>query len=153
VLVADPGHEVEAATRLGRIGFDGVAGYLAGAMHALETAPELIEHTPRVTAAALADLLRSGEPPLVVDVRTEQEWQAGRIDGAAHFPLSRLRDQIRELPSGRAIVVYCASGYRSAIAASVMRREHVAEVSDLVGGLGAWGAAHLQTVSAAPGPR
>jgi glyoxylase-like metal-dependent hydrolase (beta-lactamase superfamily II)/rhodanese-related sulfurtransferase len=138
VLVADPGHELEAATRLGRIGFDSVAGYLEGAMQALEQAPEWIDRTPRVTAEALAELLRSPEPPLVVDVRTEPEWQESRIDEALNMPLSRLRERLEELPGDGSIVVYCASGYRSAIAASVMRCEHLHDVFDLVGGTGAW---------------
>ena len=65
VLVAEPGRELEAATRLGRIGFDNVAGYLAGGMQALDDAPELIQRTARVTAATLAELLASAPPPLL----------------------------------------------------------------------------------------
>jgi rhodanese-related sulfurtransferase len=138
VLVAEPGREAEAATRLGRIGFDSVAGYLAGAMQALAAAPELIDRTPRVTAASLAEQLDSPDPPLLVDVRAEQEFKDGRIDGAINVPLSRLRDQLDQVPTDRSVVVYCTSGYRSAIAASILRREQSSEVSDLVGGLGAW---------------
>jgi glyoxylase-like metal-dependent hydrolase (beta-lactamase superfamily II)/rhodanese-related sulfurtransferase len=138
VLVAEPGREAEAATRLGRIGFDSVAGYLTGAMQSLAGSPELIDRTPRVTAAALAEQLDSPDPPLLVDVRAEQEFQDGRIDGAINVPLSRLRDQLDQVPTDRSVVVYCTSGYRSAIAASVLRREQSSEVSDLVGGLGAW---------------
>jgi rhodanese-related sulfurtransferase len=103
-----------------------------------------------VTAGSLADQIRSAEPPLLVDVRTEGEWEEGRIGGAANLPLSQLRDRLGELPSNRAIVVYCSTGYRSAIAASVMQREQIPEVSDLVGGLGAWDAARLETVPVTP---
>jgi rhodanese-related sulfurtransferase len=138
VIVAEPGRETEAATRLGRIGFDSVAGYLAGAMQSLAGAPELIDRTPRVTAAALAEQLDSPDPPLLVDVRAEQEFKDGRIDGAINVPLSRLRDKLDQVPSDRSVVVYCTSGYRSAIAASILRREQPSKVSDLVGGLGAW---------------
>jgi glyoxylase-like metal-dependent hydrolase (beta-lactamase superfamily II)/rhodanese-related sulfurtransferase len=138
VLVAEPGREAEAATRLGRIGFDSVAGYLAGAMQALEDAPQLIDRVPRVTAAALAEQLDLPNPPLLIDVRAEQEFKEGRIDGAINVPLSRIRDQLDQVPTDRPVVVYCTSGYRSAIAASVLRREQASEVTDLVGGLGAW---------------
>ncbi len=137
VLVAEPGREVEAATRLGRIGFDSVAGYLAGGMQPLDDAPELIERTPRLTAAALAEALSDPDPPLVVDVRAPSELEHGRIDGAVNVPLSRLSNELNALPPNRPLVVYCGSGYRSAIAASLVRR-HGRDVSDLVGGLAAW---------------
>jgi glyoxylase-like metal-dependent hydrolase (beta-lactamase superfamily II) len=142
VLVADPGTEVEAATRLGRIGFDSVAGYLDGGMQSVENGPpELIERIERITAGSLAEQLSGPAPPMVVDVRTRSEWEQQRIDGSFNVPLSRLAEALGALPSERPIVVYCSSGYRSAIAASVLRRARVTEVADLVGGLGAWRAA------------
>jgi glyoxylase-like metal-dependent hydrolase (beta-lactamase superfamily II)/rhodanese-related sulfurtransferase len=147
VLVTEPGHEAEAATRLGRIGFDNVAGYLDGGMQSLTRAPdELIADINRVTAPSLAEELASGNPPLVVDVRTPGEWEARRIDSSVNVPLSRLADQLATLPAGDPIVVHCTSGYRSAIAASVIRRAGLDSVSDLVGGLDAWEAAELATV-------
>ncbi|MBV9415616.1 MAG: MBL fold metallo-hydrolase [Solirubrobacterales bacterium] len=148
VLIAEPGREVEAATRLGRIGFDNVAGYLAGGMLALDDAPDLIEQTARVTTATLAELLASGPPPLLLDVRAEREWRAGRIDGAVNVPLSRLAHELARLPSAWPLVVYCASGYRSAIASSLMRRADHRAVTDLIGGIGAWESAGLVTSAA-----
>jgi rhodanese-related sulfurtransferase len=146
VLVAAPGREVEAATRLGRIGFDSVAGYLDGGMEQLDHAPELVERTPRLTARALAEQLASSEPPVVIDVRTASEWEAGRIDGAVNLPLSRLRDQLDTLPDDRPLIAYCTSGYRSAIATSVLRHARQQEIADLVGGLAAWESARLVTI-------
>jgi hydroxyacylglutathione hydrolase len=137
VLVADPGRETEAATRLGRIGFDSVAGYLDGGMLAAEDAPDAVERIERVTAGSLAELLAGGDPPLLVDVRSGPEFEAGHIDGAVSLPLSRLPEQLDSLPADRAIVTYCMSGYRSAIAASLLRRDG-RDVTDLVGGLPAW---------------
>ena len=90
-------------------------------MQALDDAPELIQRTARVTASTLAELLASAPPPLLVDVRTEREWQARRIDGATNIPLPRLAAEMARLPSAWPLVVYCASGYRSAIACSLMR--------------------------------
>jgi rhodanese-related sulfurtransferase len=107
-------------------------------MQSLAETPELIDRTPRVTAAALAEQLDLPNPPLLIDVRAEQEFKEGRIDGAINVPLSRIRDQLDQVPTDRPVVVYCTSGYRSAIAASVLRREQASEVTDLVGGLGAW---------------
>jgi hydroxyacylglutathione hydrolase len=142
VLVAEPGTETQAATRLGRIGFDNVAGYLEGGMQSVHEAPsELIDRTERITAASLAEQLEGASPPMVVDVRMPAEWEQQRIDGSVNVPLSRLAEEIPGLPNDRPLVVYCSSGYRSAVAASVLRRAGVAEVADLVGGLGAWEAA------------
>ncbi len=145
VLIAEPGREVEAATRLGRIGFDNVAGYLAGGMLELEDAPELVARIERITAGSLAEQLAGQAAPLVVDVRAPGEWSAERIDGAINLPLSQLADRLDELPADRPILVYCTSGYRSAVAASLLRREGFTQVMDLVGGLDAWKSAQLAT--------
>ena len=149
VLIAEPGRELEAATRLGRIGFDSVAGYLEGGMAPLDDAPELIEQTTRLTAPALAEQLDTSSPPLVIDVRTEQEWEQRRIDGALSLPLSRLQDHLPGLSPDRQLVTYCASGYRSAIANSLLSRAGL-PVGDLVGGLAAWESARLTTLEGSP---
>ncbi|MCW3069392.1 MAG: beta-lactamase [Solirubrobacterales bacterium] len=148
VIVAEPGRELEAATRLGRIGFDSVAGYLAGGMQALEEHPELLERTERVTAESLAEQLRGADPPLVVDVRAPREWEEKRIDGALNIPLTHLAERAEgELDRERALVVYCTSGYRSAIAASLLKRGGFGDVADLVGGLSAWESSQLPTAA------
>jgi rhodanese-related sulfurtransferase len=138
VLVAEPGREVEAATRLGRIGFDTVAGYLDGGMAQLQDTPELVERIERITAGSAADQLAAGQPPLLVDVRTPPEWGESHIDGAVNVPLSQLADRLAELPADCPLIVYCASGYRSAIAVSLLRREGRPDAANLVGGLAAW---------------
>ena len=135
VLIVEPGREKESAVRLARIGFDNVAGYLAGGMLALESRPELVERVERTTAATLAEQLADAEPPFVLDVRTEDEHEALAVDGSVNIPLSRLSERLDELPHDREIVVHCASGYRSSIAASLMIRAGFTQVTDLVGGL------------------
>jgi rhodanese-related sulfurtransferase len=129
--------------RLGRIGFDNVAGYLRDGMAALETRPELVHAIPRITAAALAEQLSEPNPPLVVDVRTEKEWLAGHIAGSVNIPLTHLRERLAEVPQDRPVVVHCEGGYRSAIAASLLAQAGRHNVADLVGGVKAWGASHL----------
>jgi hydroxyacylglutathione hydrolase len=138
VLIAEPGRELEAATRLGRIAFDTVAGYLAGGMQSLDAEPGLVDRIERITAGSLAERLTSSEPPMLIDVRAPSEWQERRIDAAVNLPLSRLAEWQATLPSDRSLVVHCASGYRSAIAASFLQRDGYSLVSDLVGGLPAW---------------
>jgi hydroxyacylglutathione hydrolase len=138
VLIADPGRELEAATRLGRIAFDTVAGYLEDGMQALAGRPALVERVERITAGSLARRLAAADPPLLLDVRAPGEWLERRIESAVNLPLSRLPDQLATLPRERPIVVHCATGYRSSIAASLLKREGLGQVADLVGGMAAW---------------
>ena len=141
VVIAEPGRELEAAIRLGRIGFDNVAGFLDGGMQAVEDDPEAtVERTDRITADSLREQLGSEHPPLVIDVRTPGEWEERHIDGSVNVPLSRLAQELARLPEGAPLVVYCSSGYRSAVAASVLKRDGRPSVADMVGGLAAWDA-------------
>jgi glyoxylase-like metal-dependent hydrolase (beta-lactamase superfamily II)/rhodanese-related sulfurtransferase len=141
VLIAEPGRETEAALRLGRIGFDSVAGYLEGGMQALETRPDLVRRTERITAATLAEQLAAPAPPVVLDVRTPREWRERHIAGSVHIPLNHLRERLHEVPRHQRLVVHCQSGYRSAIAAGLLEQYGVTQLADLVGGFAAWEAA------------
>jgi hydroxyacylglutathione hydrolase len=146
VIVAGLGRESEAAMRLGRIGFDHVAGYLEGGIESVGMRRDLLRRLPRVTAPALAELLGDPEPPIVLDVRGEAERRGASIPGSRHIPLQHLRERIAEVPFGpRTVVVHCASGYRSSIAASILEGHGVPEVADLVGGIAAWNASNLPT--------
>lgn len=138
VLIAEPGREEEAVTRLGRIGFDQVAGYLEAGMGALATRPDLVRETPRITAAVLAAELCTSRPPVVLDVRTEKEWKEGHIDQSLNIPLPHLAKRLSEIPTDKELVVHCASGYRSSIAASVLERAGKGKPIDLIGGYDAW---------------
>ncbi len=147
VIIAGLGRESEAAMRLGRIGFDHVAGYLAGGIDAVGMRRDLLRRLPRVTALALAELLADPEPPVVLDVRGEAERRGASIAGSMHIPLPHLLEHLADVPYGpRTVVVHCASGYRSSMAASILARHGVPHVADLVGGIGAWQASHLPTV-------
>ncbi|MPZ17139.1 MAG: MBL fold metallo-hydrolase [Luteitalea sp.] len=143
IIIGDPGREEEAATRLGRIGFDAVAGYLDGGMQALEARPDLIVRTQRATAAVIAEDLDSLTPPLVLDVRTALEWQKQHIRGSLNVPLSQLQARMDTLPRNRRLVIHCASGYRSSIAVSSLERHGFEHLVELAGGMAAWEAAQL----------
>jgi len=149
VLVADPGQEEEAAMRLGRIGFDHVAGYLDGGAPALAARPELTRCTERLTPAELAAELAAPTPPVVLDVRTEYERHDKHLAGSLHIPLNRLPGRLDDLPHHRRVVTHCASGYRSSIAASLLERHGLTDLADLVGGIAAWEAAGLELVTPA----
>jgi hydroxyacylglutathione hydrolase len=143
VVIAEARKEEEAVMRLGRIGFDNVAGYLRDGMDALRHRPDLVAKIDRITAVALSEQLASGFAPTVVDVRSEKEWAAGHIEGSVNIPLNHLRDRNSEIPTGRPVVMHCEGGYRSAIAASVLRQAGRPDVLDLVGGFKAWAASKL----------
>ena len=81
VIVAEPGREEEAALRLGRIGYDHVAGYLEGGMAALASLEEINRRTERITPATVHEHLGQPDPPVILDVRTENEFEGMRIEG------------------------------------------------------------------------
>jgi hydroxyacylglutathione hydrolase len=149
ILIAPSGHEEEAAIRLGRIGYDHIAGYLANGADAFATRSDLVRCIVRIEAQDLATRLAASAPPLVLDVRTPGEREDKYIDGSLHIPLQRLQRQLNDIPRGQEIVVYCAGGYRSAIAASLLARYGWTRLADLVGGIAAWEAAGLDVVTAA----
>ena len=131
ILITDPGRENEARIRLARIGFDHVIGALHDIDRVLVDHPELAEQAPRVTASEV-EQRRLAEPDLqIVDVRNPGEVEAGAIDGAINLPLPQLLDRMNDLDPSRPTIVYCAGGYRSATAASLLRSHGFATVADI----------------------
>jgi hydroxyacylglutathione hydrolase len=143
VIIADPGRENESATRLGRIGFDHVAGYLQNGLRSLESRPDKVAFTERLSAHFAAELFSSSQPPLGIDVRTPHEREQKHIAGTLSIPLNRLIKNLETLPKDRPLLVYCAGGYRSSIAASLLQSSGFHPVTELAGGIAAWEAAKL----------
>jgi len=148
VLVTAPGTEREAALRLGRIGVDAVLGYLDGGIAAAGEESVLVQTTERIRPDELERRLFAVQPPNVLDVRTSEEWAGGHIEGAWHVPLAHLEQRCAEVPVDEPLVVVCRSGYRSSIAASMLRRLRpgLPAVIDLAGGMDAWNAAGKASV-------
>ena len=138
VLVCAEGTEVEARTRLARIGFDRVAGVLSETTTQLRLHPEHVRVASRLTATQLRERMQTVEGITVVDVRGPGEVANGMIDGARHVQLASLLEGAKTLDPKAPTVVYCAGGYRSSIAASTLRSLGFVDVSDIVGGFGAW---------------
>jgi glyoxylase-like metal-dependent hydrolase (beta-lactamase superfamily II)/rhodanese-related sulfurtransferase len=138
VLVGEPGTEAEARTRLARIGFDNVIGALDDYVAAFMDHPEVVEQASRLTADELAEVRATICDLQIVDVRNPGEAEQGTIPGARNIPLPQLLARLGELDPDRPTVVYCAGGYRSSIAASALRAHGFRDVSDLLGGIGAW---------------
>ena len=143
VIIADPGRENESAIRLGRIGFDHVAGYLKDGLRSLESRPELVVTTERLSAPFAAELLSSIQPPLAIDVRAPGERAQKYIGGSLGIPLNHLVENLGKLPKDRPLLVYCAGGYRSSIAVSLLQRDGFERVSEIAGGIVGWETAKL----------
>jgi hydroxyacylglutathione hydrolase len=149
VIIADPGRENESAVRLGRIGFDHVAGYLENGLGSLKARPELVAFTERLSAQFAQELRESTEPPLTIDIRGPRERETKLIADSVSIPLNHLNEQCDSLPKDRALLVYCAGGYRSSIAASLLQRHGFQHVAEIAGGIAGWEAAHLPVQSGA----
>ena len=141
VLVGEPGHEQEARIRLARIGFDRVVGYLADPLAVMAAHPERVERASRLTVNELGAVLDGDLDVQLVDVRNPGELAEGTIAGSISVPMADLPRRLEELDPQRPTVVFCAGGYRSSVAASLLRSEGFADVSDLLGGFTAWTAA------------
>jgi rhodanese-related sulfurtransferase len=113
----------------------------------VESRPDLVAATNRVSAPLAAERLRADPPPLLVDVRTPRERTAERIAGSTSVPLNHLPERLQDLPCDRPVLVYCAGGYRSSIAASLLQRSGFQEVGEIAGGITAWQTAGLPIAS------
>jgi glyoxylase-like metal-dependent hydrolase (beta-lactamase superfamily II) len=138
VLVGDAELAEESKTRLSRVGFDRVVGQLGDLASVLAERPDVIVTASRYTAEQLADVLKARPAPQLVDVRNPGETEDGLIPGAQEIPLPSLTDSLGSLDKTAPVITYCASGYRSLIAASLLRAAGFENVSDLLGGFGAW---------------
>ena len=132
-------HGIDEAMRdLAMIGLDQTGGYFGeAAIDAWVAEGRELERVPQMTSGELADPLATGAVA-IVDVRGVAEWVAGRLPDAPNIPLGYLADRIGELPSDKPLVVYCQSGSRSAIAASVLLANGVTNVINLAGGFVEW---------------
>ena len=147
VVIAQPGKESEAVMRLGRIGYDNVVGFLEGGVASLKGRPDLVRKIDRVTTEQLSEKLTKSDPPAILDVRTEKEWQEGHVAGSVNVPLNHLQKRIADVRKGKPLVVHCEGGYRSAIACSILEQAGRSDISDLVGGYKAWATANQSVES------
>lgn len=147
VVIADSGGEEEAVMRLGRIGFDNVVGYLEGGMVTVGDRLDVLAKTKRITAQALAEMRDGADPPVIVDIRSKNEWHGGHIEGSVNIPLNHLRDRKEQLPRDKPFAVHCQGGYRSAIAVSLLEQAGFDNTMDLVGGFKAWDASRLTSTA------
>ncbi len=145
VLVTEPGQELEGKNRLARIGFDRVIGYLEQPYKVMFQHRDDAQIASRLTAQAFNERVADVDDIQIVDVRNPGEVAEGTIPGAVTIPVGQLPARIDELDVTRPTVVFCAGGYRSSVAASVLRQRGFVDVSDIVGGYTAWTDTTAQT--------
>jgi hydroxyacylglutathione hydrolase len=138
VLVVEDGFALEAKNRLARIGFDRVVGYLASPLVAMSENPDKVSQASRLTAFEFEARRAEIDDLQVVDVRNPGEIELGSIPGATGIPVGQLQLRGDELDPTTPTVVFCAGGYRSSVASSLLRQQGFTDVSDILGGYGAW---------------
>ncbi|MEI8110278.1 MAG: MBL fold metallo-hydrolase [Chitinophagia bacterium] len=136
LLVTEPGKEKETIVRLARVGFDKMKGYLEGGFAAWKNAGKSIDMIIEVEADELAMDIPHDTHLLIVDVRKETEYAGGHIKQAINVPLDSLQDPaaLCDMDDTLNMYVHCAGGYRSVIAASIMKREGFHNVRNVIGG-------------------
>ena len=138
VLFTEPGQELEGKNRLARIGFDRVIGYLEKPFEVMFENRDDVQVASRLTAKAFDERTAQVAGLQIVDVRNPGEVEAGAIPNAVSIPVGQLPARLGELDPTAPTVVYCAGGYRSSVAASLLRQHGFTDVSDILGGFGAW---------------
>jgi hydroxyacylglutathione hydrolase len=135
LIVTEPGREEEVVTRLARVGYDHTIGYLNGGFEAWEKAGKETDSVVSLSAEEFADGFRSGEIT-VIDVRKPDEFESGHIKGAKNLPLDYINDLMKEFPNDQSLYIHCAGGYRSMIAASILKSRGFDDVINIEGGFG-----------------
>lgn len=135
-LITDEGRELETVTRLTRVGFDNLLGHLSGGFAAWKLASKEVDTVNRINAEQFAAEVKVGESQ-VVDVRKESEYCAEHVDEAYNKPLDFINNWFMELHDDEPFYLHCAGGYRSMIAASILKARGVHNFKEIEGGFGA----------------
>jgi len=136
ILVTEPGKEKETLVRLARVGFDKVEGYLEDGFKAWQKAGEAVDLIIDIEADEMAMDLPYDDNLVVLDVRREAEFAGGHIKGAINLPLNELSDpgMMANLEDNHNIYVHCGGGYRSVIASSLLKRQGIHNLRNVLGG-------------------
>ena len=133
LIVADEGKEQESIIRLSRVGYDHAIGYLNGGFKTWQDAGKEIDTVNRITAKEMEEKLKQ-DKILIVDVRRKSEYDSEHLAGAINIPLHQVNDHLAELPKDKPFIVHCAGGYRSMIAASLLKQRGWENFVDVIGG-------------------
>jgi hydroxyacylglutathione hydrolase len=137
ILVCETGRELESVTRLARVGFDNIAGYLDGGFDAWSAAGKKIDLLVSVDSEELGLEQKHGKNIGILDVRKPSEYENGYVEGADFNTLANLQENLDKVDKEKDLYVYCAGGYRSVIACSLLKANGYTRVNNVYGGFGA----------------
>ncbi len=132
LLITDPGSEEEAFTRLSRVGYDHSIGYLKGGFESWKKAGKPVNTINRIDAQEFSSLYN--EKPLIFDVRKKCEFDSEHLMDAENLPLNEINKHLSEIPKDKPVYLHCAGGYRSMIAASILKQRGWDDITDVRGG-------------------
>jgi glyoxylase-like metal-dependent hydrolase (beta-lactamase superfamily II)/rhodanese-related sulfurtransferase len=138
IFIAENGREEEIVTRLSRVGYDNTLGYLKGGISSWKLAGKETASLKSIPASEFANELKSSDLT-VLDVRKPSEFQSEHVENAQNFPLDYINDNFDDLDKDHKYFVHCAGGYRSVIAASIMKSRGIHNLVDVAGGYKAIG--------------
>lgn len=133
LVVAPEGRERETIMRLARVGYDNALGYLDGGMEAWKMAGLEVDRVETIDVSSLAQRFREGQELQILDVRRPGEWQAGHVATAESFPLDYMNQKMHEVDKRKTYYLHCRTGYRSTIAASILKARGYHQVVDVLG--------------------
>lgn len=135
LIIAEPGREEETIIRLSRVGYDHAIGYLKGGFESWTNAHKPTESIQRISAEQLASKYDSN--PVIIDVRKRSEFESEHVKGAINVPLNEINAHLSEIPKDKPFILHCAGGYRSMIAASILKARGWEDFVDVEGGMAA----------------
>ncbi len=133
LIVAPEGREEETVKRLARVGYDNTIGYLDGGFDAWKAADQEIDHLPTLSVDQLVEAYKSNPKIKVLDVRKPGEWVGEHIEGAQHFALDYINQNMSEVKPDNQYYLHCRSGYRSTIAASILKARGFHQLTNVHG--------------------
>ncbi|WP_298504458.1 MBL fold metallo-hydrolase [uncultured Maribacter sp.] len=133
LLITYPNREEESITRLSRVGYDNTIGFLEGGFPSWKKSHKQIDRINRITNKEF-EVGYKAEMPLIVDIRKRSEYNSEHVLGAINVPLNEINQRLAELPKEKPFILYCAGGYRSMIAASILKQRGWDDFADVIGG-------------------
>lgn len=137
IVLADEGRESEAVLRLARVGYDNSIGYVDGGIDTWIKAGKPVDSITSISAEELQNAINAGKVEELLDVRKPSEYDAEHVETATNFPLDFINDHLNDLAKDKTYHIHCAGGYRSMIAASILRQQGYKNLIDIKGGFNA----------------
>ena len=145
LIVSEEDRIVEVITRLARVGFDNVLGYLAGGINAWENYGNEVDNVENISASELSEIMSRKKSLKIIDVRKQSEHDNGHIISAINVPLTEINTTLSSFSKQEDNYIHCAGGYRSMIASSILKSRGVHNIIDIQEGFGAIKNANIPT--------